>query len=49
MAGAMCNGLKVCARLLTATGMRIVPIGVDKLGNINIEELKAKAEEHKDK
>ena len=30
-------------------GMRIVPIGVDKQGNINIEELKAKAEEYKDK
>ena len=29
--------------------MRIVPIGVDRKGNINIDELKAKAEEHKDK
>jgi hypothetical protein len=29
--------------------MRIVPIGVDRKGNINISELKAKAEEHKDK
>jgi hypothetical protein len=32
-----------------APGMRIVPIGVDRKGNINISELKAKAEEHKDK
>ncbi|EIE25206.1 glycine dehydrogenase [Coccomyxa subellipsoidea C-169] len=30
-------------------GMRIVPIGVDRKGNINIGELRAKAEEHKDK
>lgn len=29
--------------------MRIVPIGVDRKGNINIGELRAKAEEHKDK
>ena len=29
--------------------MRIVPIGVDERGEIDIEELKAKATEHKDK
>ena len=35
--------------LLCVSGMRIVPIGVDRKGNIDIAELKAKAEEHKDK
>ncbi|KAL4527675.1 hypothetical protein Ndes2526B_g08646 [Nannochloris sp. 'desiccata'] len=30
-------------------GMTIVPVGVDAKGNINIPELKKKAEEHKDK
>ena len=30
-------------------GMSIIPVGVDSLGNINIAELKAKAEQHKDK
>lgn len=34
---------------MLVAGMRIVPIGVDRKGNINIAELKAKAEEHKDK
>jgi len=34
---------------LLLAGMRIVPIGVDKEGNINMVELKQKAEEHKDK
>lgn len=29
-------------------GMSIVPVGVDPQGNINIEELKSKAEQHKD-
>ena len=30
-------------------GMSIVPVGVDKEGNINIAELKEKAEQNKDK
>ena len=30
-------------------GMTIVPVGVDAQGNINIQELKQKAEENKDK
>jgi glycine dehydrogenase len=30
-------------------GMRIVPVGVDAQGNIDVAELKAKAEQHKDK
>ena len=28
-------------------GMKIVPIGVDRNGNINMEELKQKASDHK--
>ena len=30
-------------------GMTIVPVGVDSKGNIDIEELRQKAEEHKDR
>jgi glycine dehydrogenase len=30
-------------------GMSIVPVGVDQQGNINMEELKQKAEQNKDK
>ena len=33
---------------LTHAGMKIVPIGVDRNGNINMEELKQKASDHKD-
>jgi glycine cleavage system protein P-like pyridoxal-binding family len=36
-----------CLRTSLQAGMSIVPVGVDAQGNVNIAELKQKAEQHK--
>ena len=40
-----CPGRRRCCPM--QAGMTIVPVGVDAQGNINIAELKQKAEQHK--
>ena len=42
-----CERCEINYELMRA-GMKIVPIGVDRNGNINMEELKQKASDHKD-
>ena len=41
-----CERCEINCELMHA-GMKIVPIGVDRNGNINMEELKQKASDHK--
>lgn len=41
------NSTHYCASPPLQAGMTIVPVGVDAQGNINVAELKQKAEQHK--